>query len=339
MGTAISIGSMTTTTATISAGPQIVFSRRAGFGAMGRERSQRSARRLWTQQHVHLRVPLAEPMPPDYNDLDMYSLRHTTGGVGRFIRHDDYQELHHERLAFLEDMDEEDVDARYERRDELTYPDYATHATTTCVRNNWGWTPRPACNNMHETSVNFEANSAVQQTYDIQYLNHGYYRDTWLMEPYNTDLTGREFIVKTLRLIEDHKVDYYSLRKVEKEAVVMERLTKSDVIVDIYGHCGTSIIAEAMPGEITLSIVPAEKDNIDDYDRGHMEQSELDILQKIDNDVHPMNNLTLQQKVDLALLMAESLAELHGFKGGLIIHGDVHPDQWLKTADGRIKLK
>jgi hypothetical protein len=278
--------------------------------------------------------PLSEPMQPDYDNLEMTTLHSAamadSDNYIRIISPNDYLDLDNERHDFLEAIDDDDLSEKYDHSEELT-------GQRDCVRNNWGWTPKPACNNIHETSVNFQASSTVQQSYDIKYLNHGYYRDTWLVEPHNSDLLGQQFISKTLRLIEDHDFDYYQMRKVGKEAIIMESLTHSNIIVDIYGHCGTSILAEAMPGEITLSIVPAVDNDIDDYDRGHIKQSELDQLQQ--DDVHPMNNLTMQEKVDHALLMAESLAELHGFKGGLIIHGDVHPDQWLKAADGSIKLK
>jgi serine/threonine protein kinase len=134
--------------------------------------------------------------------------------------------------------------------------------------------------------------------------------------------------MKTLRA---HDFDIYSMRKIEIDALVMERLSTSNLIVDIYGHCGTSLMAEAMPGEISDIIVPAPEDESDDW--GHMHQTDLDALQE--TDVHPMNNLTTTEKLDLALLMAESLAELHGAG---IVHGDVAPKQWLKAADGSIKL-
>lgn len=43
--------------------------------------------------------------------------------------------------------------------------------------------------------------------------------------------------------------------------------------------------------------------------------------------MRPMNNLTTSEKLDIALVMAESMADIHGFEGGAIAHGDVHPDQ------------
>jgi serine/threonine protein kinase len=51
-----------------------------------------------------------------------------------------------------------------------------------------------------------------------------------------------------------------------------------------------------------------------------------------------MNNLTAEEKLDMALEMAESIADLHGFEGGVIVHGDIYVDQWLRARNGKIKL-
>ena len=36
--------------------------------------------------------------------------------------------------------------------------------------------------------------------------------------------------------------------------------------------------------------------------------------------------------------MAESIADLHGFVDGVIVHDDVQLCQWLQTMDGTLKL-
>jgi len=36
--------------------------------------------------------------------------------------------------------------------------------------------------------------------------------------------------------------------------------------------------------------------------------------------------------------MTENIAELHGFSGGVIVHDDLQPDQWLISPEGRIIL-
>jgi hypothetical protein len=97
--------------------------------------------------------------------------------------------------------------------------------------------------------------------------------------------------------------------------------------VDIYGHCGTSIMAEAMPGEVEPIIVPAPEDgDFDSYDRGHMHQTDLDAKQHASHEQSDHHG----KSPEIAMLMAESMAELYGAG---ITHGDVAPKQWLKAAD------
>jgi serine/threonine protein kinase len=55
-------------------------------------------------------------------------------------------------------------------------------------------------------------------------------------------------------------------------------------------------------------------------------------------DVNPQNDYTVIEKLEIALAMAESLAVLHGFKDGIIVHDDVQLCQWLRTRDNRLVL-
>lgn len=61
-------------------------------------------------------------------------------------------------------------------------------------------------------------------------------------------------------------------------------------------------------------------------ERGHIELDDK-------NDVDPKNNLTVTQKVNFALEMAESLAMMHNYPGGVIVHDDVHLEQFLLSKD------
>ena len=56
------------------------------------------------------------------------------------------------------------------------------------------------------------------------------------------------------------------------------------------------------------------------------------------DDVRPQNDYTPIEKLEFGLAMAESLAVLHGYVGGLIVHDDVQLCQWLRTRDGRLVL-
>lgn len=123
----------------------------------------------------------------------------------------------------------------------------------------------------------------------------------------------------------DHIVNSRSLEKVQKDAIIMERLTASSYIVDAYGLCGTSIFAENMPNEVAELIIPGS---------GHAKQNELDRLPEL----VPGNKYSVEEKLDMAIDMAQALADIHGFPGGVIVHGDVHPVQWLQSPEGKLKL-
>ena len=157
----------------------------------------------------------------------------------------------------------------------------------------------------------------------------GHYRIAWLMA--RNDNPADSFVLKQLRLPTldeedwDHEVNAESFSKVQREATTMERLTASPRIVDMYGHCGTSIVSETMPGDVSKQIVPGS---------GYAKQADLDVL----DHVEPANNLTAVEKLDIAIVMAESIADMHGHWGGPIVNGDIHPVQWLRSRDGSVKL-
>jgi serine/threonine protein kinase len=52
----------------------------------------------------------------------------------------------------------------------------------------------------------------------------------------------------------------------------------------------------------------------------------------------PYNKISVEQKLKVALQMAEAIALLHGNKEGVIVNDDVQVDQWLLGTDGNIKL-
>ena len=100
----------------------------------------------------------------------------------------------------------------------------------------------------------------------------------------------------------------------------MERLTSSTRIVKIYGHCGTSVIAEVSEDSITSAIIP----NSGRANRTMLEQSP---------NVQSFNSYSPDAKLELAIGMSKAIADLHGFSGGIIVHGDIHPVQWLLSRD------
>lgn len=189
----------------------------------------------------------------------------------------------------------------------------------------------------------------------INYINHGHYRDVFIVEdnPWiwpkqyknehlnrpkasfgvlNEDKVAdritkayRSAVLKTFNW--ERKLDDEHREMVNIEAVVMERLRSSPRIMDIYGHCGYSVTAEVVPVEFEEVVIDGE---------GYATQKEVERRNR--NGIRPYNNFTAEEKLGFALTMAESLADLHGFPDGVIVHDDVQLCQWLRLPDGTMKL-
>ena len=67
-------------------------------------------------------------------------------------------------------------------------------------------------------------------------------------------------------------------------------------------------------------------DEIIEEGKGFASQAALDRL----DDVYPQNNLTITEKLELSLSMAEALRDLHECEGGTIIHSDFHIEQFSR---------
>lgn len=135
-------------------------------------------------------------------------------------------------------------------------------------------------------------------------------------------------VLKTNRIYENRDYNNYAFQQTQFEALVMLQTFASKRTMQIYGFCGTSILIE--PGdEIQDKIIPNNWKWV----------GQKDLDKKQEHDVQPQNNLTLTEKLDIALAMAESLALMHGNEEGVIISHDVGFDQWLRSKrDGLVKL-
>jgi len=250
---------------------------------------------------------------PNYKDLDI-----SFGRTERRIAPDDSVGFERFRTKILEDWYFQRISDKYQY-----YED--SEGERECYQNSWRANLYPVCNVVHEFTMERPLDH-FQQEYDVAYLGRGSFRDAW---QYKRDdaLLRDAFALKKLRMEVDSDIRYQS--QIQKEAIILERMTASPRIVDIYGHCGTSVLLEAMVGTAKSRFKQGPR---------YIKQSKLDKIQDKANDVVPMNDLTPVQKLDWAITVAESIADLHGFRGGLIAHGDVQPDQWLVSSTGALKL-
>ena len=168
----------------------------------------------------------------------------------------------------------------------------------------------------------------------------GHYRMAWLMQPstrnqLNNNNNDASFVVKQLRLVmdptdQDRDVHEESLSMAQHEAIVMERLTASPRIADIYGYCGVSLQVQTLYGTVEPIILRNGKGRnvvLDHF------LSYFPFLGKL-----RAKGLSAPEKLKLVTTMAEAIADMHGFEGGVLINSDIAAVQFLYDAEGNVRL-
>jgi hypothetical protein len=256
---------------------------------------------------------------PDFGGIQMK----VRTAFGQQIRETDEQDFEQYRQSLIEAIDEPSVSLHYYHDEEL---DYAA-----CQRPSFHKIYYSNCLSFHEIDMsrsNKSDNGAGIPAHDIQLFSHGFFRDVWKIKPYDG---SDAFLMKTNRWDWEFDADFIGM--IKRDATVMIALSDSPRIVDILGACSASIMVVPALGQIELEFLwkpPFGDDEMEAY-----------ISPNMLNDteaVRPLNNLTATQKIDYALAMSEAIADLHGYKGGVIIHDDMTPDQWLRAKNGAIIL-
>jgi hypothetical protein len=178
---------------------------------------------------------------------------------------------------------------------------------TKCRRPSFKMRYYPTCNAAHEVPLDRDydpdrrsGGGDVIPSFDSFYSNHGFYRDVWVIHQPDMNVKA---VLKMLRW--EHSYTNEKATYVVNDAMVMERLSKSPRIIDIYGHCGTTVWVEPIPFEIEAVVVPGTG-YIDPKDLHH------------EDDVRSRNQFAVDEKLKMALAMAESLADLHGHEEGVM---------------------
>jgi serine/threonine protein kinase len=114
-------------------------------------------------------------------------------------------------------------------------------------------------------------------------------------------------ILKTIR-IDKCTIDFdeKNAEKIRIDAMAMEHRTSSPRIINIYGLGGFSQLLEFAEG-------------------GRLQR---DIIKK----------LSSEKKLEYAIAIAQSVADLHGPENATLVHGDMDSSQFLLMADGTLKL-
>lgn len=172
----------------------------------------------------------------------------------------------------------------------------------------WQKSSFPSCNLVHEIDL---TNSLAENASEV--LAYGAYRDVWSI----TGMDKNRYVLKTMLYERDFTVRNFD--RYRRDAVAMERLTSSELILDIYGFCGSSAATEFADGgdlETTLW------GDIDIY-----EEPEI-----------PESRLTDVEKLEIATEAARSLADFH-FLGEdsnedrpIMAHTDIKLSQFVKVG-------
>ena len=284
------------------------------------------------------------------------------------IRPNDY-ELNEQYLQHIMDqIDVPNVNSYYHQYDDLDFSslnrqpvDSNTRSTdappkipppynneedpASCERPTWGYdNSKINCNTVHELHPSL-ADGLSQNS--IQTLGHGYFRDTYLIrqpQPHvaSTNIEDEYIVMKQLRYV--HPQNRQFQYEINMEAMIMEITTASNVTSAIYGHCSTTILVESLL-DVTHAIVPFQKQyqpirgRVSDATLHALESEQATKINRNTTDAistsepYSFNNLTVYEKLHYARQMSQGLAEMHGYRGGVIVHDDVHPDQWLISRD------
>jgi serine/threonine protein kinase len=188
-----------------------------------------------------------------------------------------------------------------------------------CVRADWQSFSFPNCNDVHEIDLASIRNRQKTTNETIGVLNHGMWRTVWAVDP-RQDATAELQALKVIK--SEHEVDDRNFDRHRRDALVMERLTSSPNIVDIYGFCGNTVLTEFISQ--TLEDVVKQDDEEDE-----------DIVAVAET--YPTRT-TPEGRLRLALDVARGIEAIHSIPGGPIIHADIQSQQFLVTPDGTVKL-
>jgi hypothetical protein len=243
----------------------------------------------------------------------------------RRISNSDETIYHNYRAQLLQEMDNQTIAlfrdqkqaawndySRYEHYDEIDWRQSQADNKTSCQRPKWSFETRLNCNSLHEVSL-AQLSPTKMQKYTTKYLSEGSFRMAWLLQD-TTKLSSKAaaatykhpitetrdtLVMKNLRLALEWNA--LTMKQVHLEALVMLQTLDSSATADIYGHCGTSVLVET--GQSIRNSVF--------YSQVFVPLKHVERQQRVWNTTS-LNQLTDEQRLKLALRMAESLAAMHG---------------------------
>lgn len=155
---------------------------------------------------------------------------------------------------------------------------------------------------------------------DVGYVGGGLWRQVWKVQP---SLRDEDAVLKVMR--QEHDITPRNFDRHRRDALVMEVLTYSRHVVDIYGFCGNTVLTEFVGATVDEFL----------YDPGRSKYSypdRFDIRGKDDTAIYDSNNIA---KIELAIDLVQGIHDLHEHN---IVHADLQSRQFLIHPTDGVKV-
>lgn len=199
----------------------------------------------------------------------------------------------------------------YNDADHVPLKPYANH--TECQpMNSWQTESKPTCNSIHERDLGFLTYDTDYQALEqVRLLAHGYFRDVYMVKDsdFQTNValkTGRWERIYDAYMMERHRMD----------AVVMDQLTRSPHVMDIYGFCGMGGLFEFADGGSLEDWIKVGEERLEGTE---------------------WSERILQYAMDVATAITDLHSHDSMYGHSSIVHGDIFSTQMV-MSEGRYKL-
>ena len=210
----------------------------------------------------------------------------------------------------------------------------------------------PNCNEIHEIDLRQGYNprrrnidsaamaAAAEGGRLTGYVGSGLWRDVWKVDPRGETATmGSEqnkeedyvdniappAVLKAMK--QEHPYDFRNNDRHRRDALVMERLSSSRYVVDIYAYCGNSVLSEYVGRTLDDLIYLDDKVKVEGQEEAAAAE-DMELKRLLDT-LPELTRDTPAGRIRLALDVFRGISELHEIDGGPIVHADLQAKQFL----------
>ena len=227
-----------------------------------------------------------------------------------------------------------------------------------CAYPSDSWVTRsyPNCNEIHEIDLRQSYNprrrnvdsaaiaAAAEGSRLTGYVGSGLWRDVWKVDPRGqVAIAGKnqnedDFDVAPLAVLkamkQEHPYDFRNHDRHRRDALVMERLSSSKYVVDLYAYCGNSVLSEYVGRTLDDFLYQKDKGKEEGEEEEEEEKEDKELKRLLDK-LPELTRDTPAGRVRLALDVFRGIAELHEIDGGPIVHADLQAKQFLLDPSTR----